>query len=333
MPRALVVYESMWGNSEQLAQAVSEGVAELMPVDLTDVAAAPTDLADVALVIAGGPTHGHTMSRPRTRRDARGHGALHGSIGIGLREWLDELPDEHERWLAAFDTRVKTGLRLPASAARSAARVGRRHRFHSAAPPKSFYLLDADGPLAPGELDQARSWGRSVAAAVPAAGGDATGRHGHRPDRVTRSGSVDDARPDLVPPDPVPPETTREDAMTDPVPPGPVDPRPGEYAPTLDALVDRVLALRSGVGAARPVLVGVTGEPGAGKSTLTASLVAGLRARAVTAVLVPMDGFHLANVALDRSACATARARSRPSTAAGFVALLDRMPRDGPDTV
>ncbi len=180
MPRALVVYESMWGNSERLAQAVADGVAEVMPVDLTDVAVAPTDLADVTLVIAGGPTHGHTMSRPQTRRDAREHGASHGSIGIGLREWLDELPDEHERWLAAFDTRVTTGLRLPASAARSATRVGRRHRFHAAATPTSFSLLDADGPLAPGELDRARSWGRAVATAVPAADGDA-GRHGHRP--------------------------------------------------------------------------------------------------------------------------------------------------------
>ena len=65
MPRALVVYESMWGNSERLAQAVADGVAEVMPVDLTDVAVAPTDLADVTLVIAGGPTHGHTMSRPQ----------------------------------------------------------------------------------------------------------------------------------------------------------------------------------------------------------------------------------------------------------------------------
>jgi pantothenate kinase len=326
MARALVVYESMWGNSERLAQAVADGVAEVMPVDLTDVAAAPTELADVALVIAGGPTHGHTMSRPETRRAARGHGALHGSIGFGLREWLDELPDEHERWLAAFDTCVPTGLRLPASAARSAARVGRRHRFHAAAAPTSFYLLDADGPLAPGELDRARSWGRAVATAVPAADGDAAGGG-------TRSGSVDAARPDLVLPDPVAPETTREDAMTDPVPPASVDPLPGEYAPTLGALVDRVLALRTGVGAGRPVLVGVTGEPGAGKSTLTASLVAGLRERGATAVLVPMDGFHLANVALAALDRADRKGAIDTFDGAGYAALLTRLRASGPETV
>ena len=95
---------------------------------------------------------------------------------------------------------MTTGLRLPAVAARSATRVGRRHRFHAAATPTSFSLLHADGPLAPGELDRARSWGRAVATAVPAADGDAAGEG-------TRSGSVAAARPDLVLPDPVAPDT------------------------------------------------------------------------------------------------------------------------------
>ena len=55
MTRALVVYESMWGNSEHVAQAVAEGVAEVMPVDVTDVAAAPLDLDGVSLVAGRGP--------------------------------------------------------------------------------------------------------------------------------------------------------------------------------------------------------------------------------------------------------------------------------------
>ena len=67
--------------------------------------------------------------------------------------------------------------------------------------------------------------------------------------------------------------------------------------PALDHLVERVLLLRTGI-VGRTVLVGVVGEPGAGKSTLAASVVEGLRARGCAAVLVPMDGFHLANVAL-----------------------------------
>ena len=89
----------------------------------------------------------------------------------------------------------------------------------------------------------------------------------------------------------------------------------------------------SGVGVGRPVLVGVTGEPGAGKSTLTASLVAGLQARGVTAVLVPMDGFHLANVALAALGRADRKGAIDTFDGAGYAALLTRLREAGPDTV
>ncbi len=69
--------------------------------------------------------------------------------------------------------------------------------------------------------------------------------------------------------------------------------------PAARPLVDRVRALRARIGPGRPVLIGVAGEPGSGKSTLTASARrARCRSDGTTAVLVPMDGFHLANVAL-----------------------------------
>jgi Flavodoxin domain len=168
MSRALVVYESMWGNSEQVARAVAAGVREVMEVELVEVASAPTDLADTDLVVAGGPTHAFSMSRANTRRDARGQGAPLGSVASGLREWLDALPREQGRWLAAFDTRVTKVRHLPGSAARSAARAGRHHGFTAAVHPESFYVLDVDGPLAEGELDRARQWGHAVAASLPA---------------------------------------------------------------------------------------------------------------------------------------------------------------------
>jgi flavodoxin len=168
MARAVVVYESMWGNSEQVARAVAAGVGEVMSVRVVPVADAPTDLADIDLVVAGGPTHAFTMSRASTRRDAREQGAPLGSVATGMREWLSALPDEHRRWFAAFDTRVTKVKHFPGSAARSAARLGRRHGFQLAVAPESFYVLDVEGPLADGEVDRARTWGHSVAASVPA---------------------------------------------------------------------------------------------------------------------------------------------------------------------
>ncbi|MGO1739945.1 MAG: nucleoside/nucleotide kinase family protein [Actinomycetaceae bacterium] len=51
--------------------------------------------------------------------------------------------------------------------------------------------------------------------------------------------------------------------------------------------------------AARPIL-GLTGPPGAGKTTLATELADGLRARGITVAILPMDGFHLADVELTR---------------------------------
>lgn len=108
---------------------------------------------------------------------------------------------------------------------------------------------------------------------------------------------------------------------------------PEDYEPSLERLVERVRALRARVGGGRPVLVGVVGEPGAGKSTLTASLVATLRAEGSTAVLVPMDGFHLANVALAALGRADRKGAIDTFDGAGFAALLTRLRSGGPDTV
>ncbi|MGC5629555.1 nucleoside/nucleotide kinase family protein [Georgenia sp. Z1344] len=62
------------------------------------------------------------------------------------------------------------------------------------------------------------------------------------------------------------------------------------------AIVERA---RSAESPTRPIL-GITGAPGAGKSTLAAALAAGLHDRGIRTALLPMDGFHLADVELDR---------------------------------
>ena len=105
---ALVVYESMWGNTEQVAEAIAVGLRQSMEVELCEVRQAPADPGpEVGLIVAGGPTHAFSMSRATTRSDAVNQGADRGSSDRGLREWLDALPTgSHPQQLATFDTKV-----------------------------------------------------------------------------------------------------------------------------------------------------------------------------------------------------------------------------------
>ncbi|UKJ64328.1 flavodoxin domain-containing protein [Cellulosimicrobium cellulans] len=178
---AAVVYESMYGNSERVAQAVADGLSEtvrVMVVDVTDPAASPDALRHMGLVVAGGPTHAFGMTRPATRAEAvqRASGDV-SDRATGLREWVESVPRQEETRLAAtFDTRVTKVKPLPGSAARGAAKVLRRAGFRLVAPPASFYVGDVEGPLDDGELDRARAWGRALGTLLVPAGSPVEGR-------------------------------------------------------------------------------------------------------------------------------------------------------------
>ena len=166
--KALVVYESMWGNTKQVAEAIADGLQESMEVAVVEVNRAPTEPEpDVGLIVAGGPTHAFSMSRTNTRADAVNRGADPGAAGLGLREWLDRLPTgHHSQRVATFDTRVDKVRHLPGSAAKAAAKVAHRHGFPRAEHVESFYVDDMEGPLLSGELERAVAWGRQIAASV-----------------------------------------------------------------------------------------------------------------------------------------------------------------------
>ncbi|MBB2922581.1 nucleoside/nucleotide kinase family protein [Cellulomonas cellasea] len=93
-----------------------------------------------------------------------------------------------------------------------------------------------------------------------------------------------------------------------------------------DALADRVRVLLARGG--RQVL-GIAGAPGAGKSTLSAEVAEAFGARCV---VVPMDGFHLAQTELERLGRADRKGAPDTFDAAGYVALLRRL-RDVRDDV
>jgi pantothenate kinase len=88
---------------------------------------------------------------------------------------------------------------------------------------------------------------------------------------------------------------------------------------TVEQLVDRAAALAQSGGRR---LLGITGAPGAGKSTLCEALVAALGERAV---LVGMDGFHHANVELRRLGRSERKGAPDTFDVDGYVALLTRL--------
>jgi hypothetical protein len=168
--KALIVYESLFGNTEQVARAIAAGIAKHMEPNLVPVAGAPANVSGAYdLVVVGGPTHAFSMSRPSTRDDAHRQGApaATATTEIGIREWLDALPQRsYAGPAAAFDTRVARVRHLPGSAAKKAGKVLNRHGLSLLSKPRSFYVHDTNGPLLDGELEQAEAWGSELARTV-----------------------------------------------------------------------------------------------------------------------------------------------------------------------
>lgn len=166
--KAQIVYESMFGNTMMVAEAIADGIARHGHVDVFEVGKAGAPPQDLDLLVLGGPTHAFGLSRPSTRQDANRQ-ASGGVISerIGLREWIATLAEARLCVPAAtFDTKVAQPGWLPGSAAGSAAKRLRRLHIPILVLPESFYVEGTPGPLVDGELTRARHWGDWIARLV-----------------------------------------------------------------------------------------------------------------------------------------------------------------------
>jgi hypothetical protein len=162
--RALVVYESMFGNTAEIARVIADGIADRFDVTLAEVHDMPA-LSGVDLLVVGAPTHAFGLSRPATRADAVRQGARAGAQEHGLREFLDAAPKLPGMAAAAFDTKVRVRF-MSGSAARKALKHLRGLGCRAVVPAENFLVGGTTGPLLEGELERARRWAVDVAAAA-----------------------------------------------------------------------------------------------------------------------------------------------------------------------
>ena len=169
--RAVVVYESMFGNTHVVAERIAAGLLTTMDVAVVAVGGATPEILDgIDLLVVGGPTHVHGMTSHKSRSGAAEMAAKPGSDleldpdaeGEGLREWFRRLPRIGVR-AAAFDTRI--GSVAAVMSGRASKGIARRLRHHGCdllAEPESF-LIDTDNHLVDGEAVRATEWGASLA--------------------------------------------------------------------------------------------------------------------------------------------------------------------------
>jgi hypothetical protein len=170
--RAVVVYESMFGATRQVAEAIADGLGGPEVAQVVPVQDASADLVAAAdLLVVGGPTHVHGMARPRsrnaavemTRRPGKRLQLEPGATGPGLREWFEDIPALRVP-AAAFDTKMSGPWLFTGRASHRIGRLLKKRGARVVVRPRSF--LVAKDELVPGQLDAARTWGKQLAEAA-----------------------------------------------------------------------------------------------------------------------------------------------------------------------
>lgn len=169
---ALVVYESMYGNTDGLAHAIARGIEDVMPVTVENVNhTSAISLRTVDLLVVGGPTHLHGLSGQNSRAAAISSASASlpldvDAAGTGVREWLADITTS-ARYFAAFDTRIDMPRWMTGAAAPQISRLLRAQGLEAIVPPEDFLVTD-ETKLVSTELLRATTWGRDLALAASA---------------------------------------------------------------------------------------------------------------------------------------------------------------------
>jgi flavodoxin I len=149
---ALVIYDSTFGNTEQVARAIADSLGERGSVRLVRVSEASSpDLEGLDLLVLGCPTQRHKPTPV-------------------VQAFLASIPRRALGGMsaAAFGTRYRKARWLTGSAARAIAKGLRKAGASLLLPPESFFVAAREGPLEEGELQRAGDWAREILASFEA---------------------------------------------------------------------------------------------------------------------------------------------------------------------
>jgi flavodoxin I len=145
--KTLIISDTVYGNTMQIARAISMGVGG----DVKTVSAAEADVAELAsydLIIVGSPTQG-------------------GRYTVPVKDFLDKVPADilQNKNVAAFDTRLKSAwVKIFGYAAPRIADILKEKGGNLVKPAEGFFVKGRRGPLLEGELERATAWAKTITA-------------------------------------------------------------------------------------------------------------------------------------------------------------------------
>jgi hypothetical protein len=159
--KAVVVYESFWGNTAGIARAVAEGLGPGVPALTTDEAVGDA-IAGADLFVVGAPVLAFGLPAESVRKglpDEKGAPSPADISHPSMRSWLDGLPKGAGR-AVAFETRISWS---PRGATSTIMKKLGRAGYTRLADDERFLVTGRFGPLKDGEIERARAWGARLA--------------------------------------------------------------------------------------------------------------------------------------------------------------------------